>query len=1802
MASRKVDLSGFRKNIEEEEKKKKSYDFSNFGKVGKDSSTKNAPAIKVGASSLKSDAQKTTSKVPSLRTKTDAYRGNVDRDIAKQELYDRAKAKAQTYNGLSDNGKAMVDKYDSLSNADKKTISKYRQSGKGDGLKSIDGISLDNWRDMTKAMDYQDNVNAYKNRISRNDDYDKAINLDKKDKNYLRHLLDVGDDNTALEFLKASKNSQGWEEKYGMSYDQILNAFKNQMKNEEVDFGEAHPIISEIGTGIASIPRAVLGLNSTVANAIAPNSDYAEWAENARNAVSEQTGRYRTGVKENFGDKGDNVIDTVNMIADRALPTMAGSALGGAILGGVMGGASDTNQQMDILNQRPDMTDREKALSALGHGTVEGIGTGLTAGVLDLPILKGLGGEATETTAKSLLKNVGKNAFNAAFENSVSELIENGVDTSIGGENSQKAIDMQVALLNGATPKEAEEYAKQNQIDRVKMAAITGAGFGGATTALKGIVPALLTDNTPRVNTLFNGDISDVDAPKVDIAEPNRFPEYDGVPKIKQNLLDELSSQPKTVAELMAEAEANGINPTVPKQNIIDEANAQPKSISELMAEAQNIADEDIPIPGKAYSLEELANWNGEADADAQARIKKIDNTVRYNNRQIKSLREMLIGASDDGTKANIQKQIDDLEQNNKDIKAERTDLRKQIKERAKNVPEVKTETPVEETPEIATENPITNAEPSVPRVAPTEAETVSNMPRVQGEVDTDNAPTMRVNPDVPKGINPEADGNDISRSYETFKNSDLFARSEENMKALENAKEAGMFNKEVETRLKAQDDALNEYVANKEEVKARNLKDEWTSGKDLDTGMLVLKDALESGDQADINITLLKQANQRTKAGRILRAARDYAGTKEGTLAKATSFMADKAEEFLSKKKNATLVDSIAKKVMEGDFNGISDFDDVALTNIKNALAKGADLDDIKLMIGMYKTVGKTGVSAEAIDEINNLFGEIEKLPAGSRARANLETDAYKILANDIGGKRSFGEMWDSWRYLAMLGNPRTHIRNIIGNTTHYMVTNIKDGLGALIEDAVDKTNRAFGGEGIERTKAILRGEDDALVQAGRADADNVVYARLNDSNKYTDVKSEIARARSAFNGNQPLNKIEEFNSNMLDLEDYNALKKKYSRALAGYLKANGADESIFEATDDVSANLLENARNYAIDQAKQATFHEYSALADTLTQASNNLRKNGGVGKIGSHIIEGLIPFKKTPINIIKQAYKYSPLNVLSIVSDITKSAKPAKVIEDVASTLTGTGIVALGAFLGSQGLLSGNQNSDYNVDNAESEQGAQNYAITIGNKSYTLDWAAPFSLPLFVGVELQKALENGGIEGDEVLGALSSIAEPVTEMSMLQGIQDVLTQLSYGTGSALATFGANTLTGYITQGVPTLGGQVARSIDNTRMSTYSDKASGLPKQLDRALIKAENKVPFLNQTNQPYVDYKGNVEKSQGIFSSMMGDNFGTRLLDNMVSPGYYKEGNVTDTDRELNRVYEATGEQIYPVVSDGKVGNKKLSKEDFTKYQTLYGQNTSKFYDALIQSDGYASLDDSQKATMLKDIRNFAKNIADFEVGGKTMNTDFDKAYELYKQNGIDGVAQYYNDKIKASALDMTYNSYIEKEAGYKGGAEQYAIDKKNADKLGLTVSTYNKKQLEYQGGAKQYAQDKLDAVKYGYVQSDGDPNVDAYKKALDLAGGDVKLLEEANSMGLGKKATNAYYSARNKIPSLTTDMYSNLYDEVNGDGKDGITQKEFKAYLNGYNATEEEAMLLYQIFGGEWTTSPYVTKKGTWSLK
>lgn len=71
--------------------------------------------------------------------------------------------------------------------------------------------------------------------------------------------------------------------------------------------------------------------------------------------------------------------------------------------------------------------------------------------------------------------------------------------------------------------------------------------------------------------------------------------------------------------------------------------------------------------------------------------------------------------------------------------------------------------------------------------------------------------------------------------------------------------------------------------------------------------------------------------------------------------------------------------------------------------------------------------------------------------------------------------------------------------------------------------------------------------------------------------------------------------------NDNLLEAEDGLGLKSSYKKALADYITSNKID------VDNITDKQLSKARNYAIEQAKEATFHQANSIATFINQANN-------------------------------------------------------------------------------------------------------------------------------------------------------------------------------------------------------------------------------------------------------------------------------------------------------------------------------------------------------------------------------------------------------------------------------------------------------------------------------------------------------------------------------------------------------------------------------------------------------------------
>lgn len=559
-----------------------------------------------------------------------------------------------------------------------------------------------------------------------------------------------------------------------------------------------------------------------------------------------------------------------------------------------------------------------------------------------------------------------------------------------------------------------------------------------------------------------------------------------------------------------------------------------------------------------------------------------------------------------------------------------------------------------------------------------------------------------------------------------------------------------------------------------------------------------------------------------------------------------------------------------------------------------------------------------------------------------------------------------SWMDKLSAWRYMSMLGNPRTHIRNLLGNAAFRSATAMKNMVGTGLEAAVSK----IPGVEFERTKTILTPNDKPLVDYAK----KIFDEETTGGSKYND-KNDIENRKNVFK-TKALEKARRGIFNSLEAEDKIFRKNAFSRSMAGYLKANGVTPENINSFENIG--LVNRAKAYAEQEALKTTFQDASMVAYYL----NKMKQTG---KVADFVISGLVPFTKTPINIAKRGIEYSPVGLLNGGKDLAKALKkgysPAEALDEMAAGLTGTGIMALGAWLSDIGVLNAGREDQEKLAAMDDATGVQEYSLVIpGVGSYTIDWLAPAVMPLFVGAELYQTMTDEGATMEDVLGTITRITEPMLQMSMMSSLDSALRSAVYSSDNVGAGVLQVAAKSYLGQYIPTVAGQVARTIDDTRRTSYVEPGAQFP-NVESFLQQQQAKIPGLSQNLPPRLNVWGEED---------VDDNFGIRLFQNMVSPGYWENDTSTDVERTLESIYRETGDvgtlpRYAPKEFSLPNGTKKtLSSEEYTAFSKDFGQENNQLLSDVMEDNDFNSMEPEMQAAIINDIYQYSLDIAKDEL--------------------------------------------------------------------------------------------------------------------------------------------------------------------------------------------------------------------------
>ena len=601
-------------------------------------------------------------------------------------------------------------------------------------------------------------------------------------------------------------------------------------------------------------------------------------------------------------------------------------------------------------------------------------------------------------------------------------------------------------------------------------------------------------------------------------------------------------------------------------------------------------------------------------------------------------------------------------------------------------------------------------------------------------------------------------------------------------------------------------------------------------------------------------------------------------------------------------------------------------------------------------------------------------------------------------------------GSRLKSWMRISMLGNPKTQVRNIVGNAIIQPVNWVGDVFSSVADKLVSKKT-GVRTKGATDFGALARGTKQGFKESIR-DAKLGIDTRDINLNRFEEnigAKPFYEKHTGAAKVLNPvakgLNKVNKILSNVMSGGDRVFYQGIYENSLQNQMKLNKVEVPTQEMIDIAEQEALQRTWNDS---------NEYTKAVLQIRNAMNKINVKGyGLGDV-------LVPFAKTPANLTKAIVDYSPLGLTrTILSDGRKLKNSLqngqynaqlqhKFADSLGKGFAGTLLWAAAYGLAKAGITSGASDDDKDVANfMRNTLGIQPYSVKVGDKSFTYDWAQPIAAPFAMMADIESKKNNTKDEQD-LLSYIKTAGNTglniLLDQSFLSSIQDVFNSYD-GPGAAIQ----QQIEDLPARATPTFFKQIADLIDPKSRQTYvKGDASQTLKN------KVQVKIPGASKELTAQRDTLGReIEKYGG------NDNTLKYAFNVFLNPANTNKGKPSEAAEEIYAVYKATGDKtIMPrqVGYSENIGGttRNLTAKERNEWQRLSGEKIEKNVKALTQNEKYNSMSNEDKAAVINGIVNysFAKAKSDL------FNTNISTMYKTAAKKEEQGIPlyDYYIDRI------------------------------------------------------------------------------------------------------------------------------------------------------------------------------------------
>ncbi|KKM66779.1 hypothetical protein LCGC14_1477760 [marine sediment metagenome] len=644
--------------------------------------------------------------------------------------------------------------------------------------------------------------------------------------------------------------------------------------------------------------------------------------------------------------------------------------------------------------------------------------------------------------------------------------------------------------------------------------------------------------------------------------------------------------------------------------------------------------------------------------------------------------------------------------------------------------------------------------------------------------------------------------------------------------------------------------------------------------------------------------------------------------------------------------------------------------FQMTGLANIfKNKVASGIDegldtfeatqraIPELQQLVGLTT---KAGRGLEAVKQPNEIVANVfNKIMLGS-------TPAQRKAVRDLMRKEVGGEFipsnWDKiveWATMSKLWGISTLVRNTVGNTFSAALQ-VPEKFAAGVVDAivsgVTRTSRSvYAREALEETVGILGGLKEAGKNFARIMRDPNAY--MTEATKLAEfggrvgaikgIKGEIIRAPG-----RVLTATDIFYRTFLKAGNMRGLATR--QGMKEGLRGSRLAERITEIVTGNDKKMYDELIKIAESSAKERIFQEQ------LT----GINKTLDAFRMKHPMVRIIVPFWKTPVNLMKQSFQRVPglglftpssMKELKKVFPFVKGQVNRDFLATMASRQISGSFFMLGAYAAAgDGMVSGLGPRSRAKRNAMRMAGWQPQSIKLGDKWYSYRGFEPISSWLRAAADFFEGRKEGESLSELPQKLVFSYVKQFSENPFFMGIHDV-----YEGVSDPETKASDVIAGMV---IGSTVPNILQQWNRTMIDPVIREARTLPEKVFRRL-------PLVSQTVRARRDIFGEAIVRDDAWKSFFGFNVSIEEKSKLYT--------------EIARLGMGVGKP------SRLVNGYEMTDEEYDRYYILKGTMLKNTMEKLVESPGYDRMPDETKIKVLR--RTISK------VNSFTKHQEFEKYY-------------------------------------------------------------------------------------------------------------------------------------------------------------------------------------------------------------